>query len=218
MGYRTEDFTALNEDTPENDYVHAMGMLVFAPGETVKSFEIIIQGDTRQEDPIELLGVDLFDPQNASLGGPQSALVYIMDDDYTDYVNLSLIHFEVPNIRAAEDVEEGTVTFVLYRSGDTSSFVTVEWMTHYGTASDTDIVDTSGTVLFAPYEQRKVVAADLITDDVVVEGDETFTITLGSSLDTTRTGPNPLVVTILDDDRLTEQLKSVLRRHGIHPH
>ncbi len=62
-----------------SDYTAALGTLRFAPGETVKTFNVFIADDAFSE-PQEYFSVVLSDPTGASLGTPAAAIVVINND------------------------------------------------------------------------------------------------------------------------------------------
>ena len=74
--YRTIDGTAT---FPRGDYLTAIGTLTFNPGETQKTIEVLINGDTTKESN-ETFFVDIFSPINASIADPQGYGIIIDDD------------------------------------------------------------------------------------------------------------------------------------------
>jgi hypothetical protein len=93
---------------------------------------------------------------------------------------------------------EVTATISLDAAADEA--ITVAWVTGPGSAlAGADFVAASGTLTFAPGETSKTITVEVL-GDLLVEGDETFTLQLGEV-----TGPATVddglgVVTILDDD------------------
>jgi len=75
VDYSTSDVTA----TERKDYITGLGTLRFAPGETSKSFAILINEDSFVEGN-ETFNINLSNPSGASLGGPAIATVTITDD------------------------------------------------------------------------------------------------------------------------------------------
>ncbi|MFL6282771.1 MAG: Calx-beta domain-containing protein [Pyrinomonadaceae bacterium] len=73
--YATSDGSA----SERNDYTTALGTLRFAPGETAKSFDVLINEDSFVEGA-ESFNVSLSNPQGASLGAQSMANVQITDD------------------------------------------------------------------------------------------------------------------------------------------
>jgi len=75
VDYNTSDVTA----TERKDYITALGRLVFAPGETSKSFVVLINEDSFVEGN-ETFNVNLSNPAGVILGAPAIAMVTIVDD------------------------------------------------------------------------------------------------------------------------------------------
>jgi hypothetical protein len=75
VDYNTSDVTA----TERKDYITALGRLVFASGETSKSFVVLINEDSFVEGN-ETFNVNLSNPSGVTLGGPAVATVTIIDD------------------------------------------------------------------------------------------------------------------------------------------
>jgi len=65
--------------TERKDYITAFGTLQFAPGETSKSFVVLINEDSLVEGN-ETFNVNLSNPSGVSLGSPAIATVTIIDD------------------------------------------------------------------------------------------------------------------------------------------
>jgi Ca2+-binding RTX toxin-like protein len=77
VNYATSDITA----TAGSDYVANNGVLTFAAGETTKTFDIVINGDTTPESN-ELFSINLSTPTGAVLSSTaNSATVTIVNDD-----------------------------------------------------------------------------------------------------------------------------------------
>jgi len=75
VDYNTSDGTA----TERNDYITALGKLQFNPGDTSKSFAILINEDSNVEGN-ETFNVNLSNPSGMILGSPPIATVTILDD------------------------------------------------------------------------------------------------------------------------------------------
>jgi hypothetical protein len=75
VDYNTSDVTA----TERKDYISALGRLQFAPGETSKSFVVLINEDSLVEGN-ETFNVNLSNPAGVILGSPTVATVTIIDD------------------------------------------------------------------------------------------------------------------------------------------
>jgi dipeptidyl aminopeptidase/acylaminoacyl peptidase len=100
------------------------------------------------------------------------------------------------------DEGQGGVDITVTRTGGTGSAV-VDFTTVSGTASHrTDFAPIFRTLTFAPGETSKTVRV-LIIDDVSIENDETFTVTLGGAVGSTLGTPSTAIVTITDNDSPT---------------
>jgi hypothetical protein len=75
VDYLTSDVTA----TAFKDYIETLGKLNFAPGETSKSFVVLINEDSFVESN-ETFNVTLSNPSGAGMGAPAIATVTIIDD------------------------------------------------------------------------------------------------------------------------------------------
>jgi len=75
VDYNTSDVTA----TERGDYITALGTLSFAPGETSKSFVVLINDDSYVEGN-ETFSVNLSYPSGVTLGAPSIATVTINDN------------------------------------------------------------------------------------------------------------------------------------------
>lgn len=76
VAYATVDATAT---TADGDYLPAFGSLSFAVGERLKTFTILVRGDTKAEDD-ERITVRIADSHGATIARSQAA-VMILDDD-----------------------------------------------------------------------------------------------------------------------------------------
>jgi aldose sugar dehydrogenase len=76
VDYATSDGTA----SERSDYTTARGTLRFAPGETQKSFDVLITDDNLVE-PTESFNVTLSNPTGATTGTPSTLAVSILDND-----------------------------------------------------------------------------------------------------------------------------------------
>ena len=182
--------------TAGTDYVATSGTLTFAPGVTTQNVIVPVIGDALVEGD-ETLAVTLTSPSNATLGSA-TATGTILDDDSAP---------AVPSISiSGASVAEGNagstpLTFAVQLSAPTVATVTVSYATGGGTATaGTDYVATTGTLTFAPGVTMQNINVPLL-GDIVVEGNETFTVTLTSPSNATLGSANA-TGTIVDDDSL----------------
>jgi photosystem II stability/assembly factor-like uncharacterized protein len=94
----------------------------------------------------------------------------------------------------------GKVTLNVTRTGDLSVPAQVDYATVDGTASDrSDYTAAYGTLHFNAGETSKALEV-FITDDALVETNETFSVTLSNPFNTTLGGANSATVTINSDE------------------
>lgn len=188
--WATSDGTA----TAGSDYTAASGSLTFAPGETSKSIAIAVTSDTTFE-PNETFFVNLLGASNAAIADPQGLGTILNDDSAPAVPSISI---------APASVVEGnsgtaSLTFNVTLDVATVNSVTVDYATGGGTATAAaDYVATSGTLTFAPGETAKTIAVPVL-GDTLVEGNETFIVTLTSPTNASL-GTANATGTILDDD------------------
>jgi len=170
------------------DYWPTQGVLSFAPGERMKDFAVALVDDLDVEDleTIELTlsrGSGLF-----PLGGQNVSVLTIVDND-------ALISTGTNQPAGIESEPDVVVTLV--RTGPVDEALEVEFETRDVTAVDgEDYVASAGRLMFAAGER----SADLriaLRNDPVIEGDETFAVSLFSG---NGTPVGEAVVTVVDDD------------------
>ncbi|MCK0206706.1 cellulase family glycosylhydrolase [Starkeya koreensis] len=196
-GVVTVDYSTLNGAAlAGTDYQAALGTLTFQPGETVKTVQVALNGDTGFEFD-ERFDLVLSSPAGARLADERASGTILNDDAQAPGV---LPAVSIADLSIAEG--DGThVHFMFAVTLDKASTVpvTVSYQTANGTAlSGADYAATSGTITFAPGETSKQLHVDVV-GDLVAEADERFTVTLSNPVgaaiaDGQATG------TILNDD------------------
>ncbi|MDA9778114.1 Ig-like domain-containing protein [Rubripirellula sp.] len=190
VDYTTNPGTAI----AGTDYTTTADTLTFGDGETSKNIVVPILDDT-EIDPNETFTVVLSNVQGgASLGTTVTTTVTIVDDEQPGVLAFS---------QSSESVNEddGTVTLTVLRSGGSDGIVTVNYATANGSADGgQDYTAQSGTLTFADGETSQQIIID-ITDDILIESNETFSVALtapggGANLGT----PATVTVTIVEDD------------------
>ncbi len=181
VDYATSDNTAT---TADGDYDPVSTTTVtFNPGETDKTVDITINGDTNNEAD-ETLFVNLTNPTNATILDSQGEGT-ITNDDTAPTISIDDV--------AVNEANAGTVTaqFTISLSGSSFQTITVDYATADNTATtadgDYDAVSTT-TVIFNPGETDKTIDIT-INSDTKDEADETFFVNL----------TNPTNATILDN-------------------
>jgi Calx-beta domain/Right handed beta helix region len=169
VSWATVDGTATTADA---DYTNATGVLTFAPGETSKTIEVQISGDTRHE-ATETFVVQLSNAAGATIASATGTAT-ITNDDPVPTISVAVL-------AAVTEGNSGDVdaTFVVSLSNPTTETVTVQYATSdvTATAGDDDYTPASGSLTFAPGELEHDVTAH-VHGDVRFEADETFAFTL----------------------------------------
>lgn len=177
--YATQDGTATVAD---NDYSPTSGVLFFAPGETSKSIEVMVQGDLVNESD-ETFFVNLGNDTNPYLAGysqfGQAVLLVgratgtiINDDPVTTQIfieGMTVLEPSAGSVKAA---------FNVMLSEPSGQKVTVRYATADGTAlAGSDYAGRTGLITFMPgITSREVVV--VVNGDTLPEDDETFTVNL----------------------------------------
>ena len=177
------------------DYVQVTNALVTIPaGETSGFADVSIIEDLIVE-PDETFTVTLIAPGNATLG-VSTATGTILNDE--DSVSISIGDAEV--VEGDSPAEDVVLQFPLTLSGMSTDDVTVQYTTSAGTASaNLDYVQVTNALVTLPAGEASGFADVAIVEDLLVEADETLTVTLSApgnaTIDVgTATG------TILDDE------------------
>lgn len=188
VAYQTEDNTA----TAGQDYAAASGILTFTPGTLTQAIPLTILADLDIEGS-ETFSVTLANPLNANLIGVNPVPITILDDE-----NPSLISFTVASLSVGEG--SGMATVVVQQNGAYTGTVRVNYQTSAGTATaGLDYTTTNGTLVFAGGVLTQTINIP-INNDSVSEINETFYVLLSGVMNGVIVGPNPLSVTIVDND------------------
>jgi uncharacterized repeat protein (TIGR01451 family) len=190
VDYVTLDGTA----SAPSDYTAQAGTLTFAPGVTTRNIVVPITTDSLPE-PTETFLVTLFNPSNATIGTAQGTGT-INDDDAS-----GVFQFSAATANVNENAVPGSISLTINRTGDTTGFASVNFETNDITAlQKTDYTFNSGNVQFGPGVTSKTVNI-LIDNDALVEGPETFWVSLfNASGNFVVNGNTSILVTINDDD------------------
>jgi hypothetical protein len=179
--------------TAGSDYVAKTGTLVFAAGETSKSFTVSIINDTLDESD-ETVNLTLSNPTGgATLGAHNTAVLTITDNDVGGTVQFITPTYTVGEMKAA--------VITVTRSGGTASGVTVDYATSNGTAvAGSDYTATSGTLTFAAGQTSRTFSVPII-GDTLDEANETVNLTLSNPGGGATLGAQgSAVLTITDND------------------
>jgi len=188
VDYSTNDGTA----TADSDYTAVSGTLSFAPGETSKTVDVLVNGDVLDEADGDTFTFDLSNPIRATIADGQGVGT-ITDDDPTPSLS-------VADVSVAEgDAGTVTATFTVSLSSASGRTVTVDYSTAAVTATaPDDYSNKSGTLTFSAGQASKTVSVT-VKGDLLDEPAETFTIDLSNPADATVADAQG-VGTITDDD------------------
>ena len=179
---------------PNIDFTPVIGQLRFLPGQTNLTFSVPILDDALVE------GNESFTVILSNLTGSAAlslplALVTIIDNDFSP----GSLSFQ----RGAYTIGEsaGQLTITIVRTNGSTGVASVNWGAGGGTAlSGIDYLATGGVVSLADGEASKSFTIQII-DDVLVEGNETFEVTISNPTGGAMiAGPSMVEVTIEDDE------------------
>jgi Ca2+-binding RTX toxin-like protein len=172
VNFATADGTAV----AGSDYTAASGTLTFTAGQTtpVAPLQVQLAADALDE-PDESFFVNLSGAADAGVLSPHDqAVATITDDD-------PLVSVSVGDATVVEgNASSAPASFNVTLGAASGKAVTVGYSTSNGSASAPgDYQTTTGQVTFAPGETQKPASVNVV-GDTTFEGDETFTVTLGS--------------------------------------
>lgn len=175
------------------DFFGTNGTVTFFPGQLTTNFTVTLAGDTLVEGN-ETVNFALANAQGGlPLGGQSTATLNILDDD-------TAFQFSVTNFLVAENGVNGTVA--IYRIGLSNVSHNVEFRADAGSAtSAADFTGLTNVLTFnAGVTNMNVLVP--ITDDSVLETNETVVLTLLNPTGTSQLGLSNTVatLTILEDD------------------
>ena len=189
VAYATADGTA----RAGSDHTAKSGTLSFAAGETRKTIQLVVRGDTAVEGN-ESFAVRLSNASGATIADGE-ALATILDDDAAPLPGLSIADASITEGNSGSRVMSLTVTLSAPASGP----VTVAYATADDTATaGSDYTASSGTLSFAAGETSKTIQVT-IAGDRVHEANERFKVTLGSASGAT-IADGEAIATITNDD------------------
>ena len=173
----------------------------FGAGESAAVLRIATVDDERDEADGTVEAV-LVESDDYSIQDPGKAVVVVTDNDRPPAIGIE-------SARALEIA--GEIVFPITLAGPSDHLVTVEWMTSDGTArSNEDYRGASGIVNFPPGRTTESIRV-LLLDDVLLEEEETFTVTLSRAVNGTL-GQSTATGVIEDDEGIV--FKAWLTRFG----
>ena len=156
--------------TAGSDYNTVSGSLTFNPGETAKTVDVTILGDTLDEGTAETFNFAIGGPTNATVAD-STGVGTITDDDTAP--TLSVTDNSGPE-------QNSPLPFTVQLSRSYPQTVTVGYSTANGSAvAGQDYTSASGTLTFAAGTTQQTVNVSIL-DDQVSEGSETFFVNLAT--------------------------------------
>ncbi len=173
----------------------------FEPGDVRVVLKIGTTDDDRDE-PDGTLEAVLVESDDYDIEGPGRAVVTVTDNDHIPSIGIE-------GARALESA--GEIVFPVTLGAASDRVVTVEWSTSEATArQDEDYRGEQGVVTFPPGGTAQTIRVALL-DDMLLEEDETFTLTLASAVNGTLDGGT--ATGVIGDDESTV-FKAWLTRFG----
>ncbi|MEO8380121.1 MAG: Calx-beta domain-containing protein [Acidobacteriota bacterium] len=197
IAYTTQDGTA----TSGADYLPVSGTLVFNPGQTERQVQVQVYGDALTE-AAETLRLKLSSPSGAILGTATATATIVDDDQVVVNPTVSVADIEV---REGDGVSEARFIVSLSKALTTTARVTYSTVEHTA-MPDTDYVETSGSLTFAPGETAKTVTV-VVRGDHLAEAQELFRLELRSS-EGVPIADGSAICTIVDDDAVSKRRAS----------
>jgi hypothetical protein len=196
VDYATEDITAVTG----TDYTGTSGTLEFGAGETEKTIDIPIAGDTLMNGNRSFV-FRLSNPDGgAVLGTPVATTVTIVDNDVAGTIAFSQAGFSV-----AETAGKAVITVI--RSGGAASGASVDYAATAETAvSPSEFTAVSGTLTFAAGETSKAFEVQVF-DDLDPEEAKTVKLKLSNPLGGCKLGTQSQVMLSIESDDVAGALQ-----------
>jgi large repetitive protein len=183
--------TGAGTATAGSDYETDGGTQTFAPGETAKTVDATVDGDTLDEDD-ETFTVTLSSPTNVTIADG-SGLGTITDDDASPELSIDDASVTEGNVGTT------TLDFTVTLSAASGKSVTVHWATADDDAvSPSDYVAASGDLTYTAGQTSKTVSVT-VKGDPVAELDEPFLVGLSAPVNASILDGQALG-TIVDDE------------------
>ncbi len=182
--------------TSGDDYTATSGTLTIAAGETTGTITVPVLGDNADEGN-ETLTVTLSNASGASLGNTTATGTIVDDDVVASIGDATLVE---------GDDGSTNMVFTVTLSRNAASTVTIAYDTSDGTATaGEDYTATSGTLTIAAGSNSGTITVPVL-GDTVIEGDQTFTLTLSDAQNAHLSGGGDTLEAtgnITDDDTAT---------------
>ncbi len=184
--------TGDNSATAGTDYAATTGTLTWTDGDSAtKTIQVTILDDSTVEVD-EDFNVSLSNPSGCNIGTNSPATVTITEND------VPTVQFAATSYAVDEDGVQ--VTLEVSRNSSIGA-IQVDYATADGTAeAGSDYTATTGTLIWADGDAADKTIDVLITDDNVMDADETFTVSLNNPGDCSIGAANSATVTITEND------------------
>jgi ribosomal protein L35AE/L33A len=201
VDFATVDGNADDSAVAGDDYIGDSATLSWSDGDdSDRTFRINITDDDIVEGN-ETFNLILSNPDNAPISDPGVAVVTIDDDDDGD-AEPGTLQFSDAEYDVDED--DGSIEITVTRVGGSDGAVSVRCASSNGSATaGNDYVQTTNTLNWGDGDSAGKSCTVPILDDSIIEGDETFNLTLSNATGGATIGdPDTAVVTITDNEEL----------------
>ena len=185
-----------NTDNPETPNDEAFDV---APSRSFTNSGMIAYASTRDGDfEIYTISADGSFPVQLTVNDDANDIEPAVQPLQTLTEMQSTLQFGAANFSVSEGA--GSVQITVTRTGVTTGAAAVDFITNSGTASErSDFISALGTLRFAAGETSRTFTI-FITDDALVEFDETITLSLDNPTGASLIMPNTVTLTITDND------------------
>jgi len=192
VDYATVNGTAISG----SDFTSASGTLSWADGDSAdKTFTVAITDDVAVEGN-ENLSLTLSGATGSATLGTSSATLTIVDDDNAAYGEIS-----VSSSTYSVNEDGVSLTITVARASGSNGAVSIDYATADATAiAGNDYSSASGTLSWADGDASNKTFSINISDDVIYEGNETFSINLSSVAGGATIGTSSAIITITEND------------------
>ena len=193
INYASLDGDVATTATAGVDYTSVSGTLNWADADaTSKTFSVPVVNDTIIEKPDEQVLFEISGATGAALGTQTQATLTIID-------GAGALQFDSATYSVNEN--GGSIVLSVSRSGGITGAVSVDYATADASATaGSDYTLTSGTLNWADGDGTAKTITVPILDDSVVEGDETFGVTLSNAVGIALGAQTSSTVTIIEND------------------
>jgi len=169
------------------DYSDLNGTLVFEPGETSKTLNLVTIDDTRDEFD-EIIQFVLLNPVNAELSNATNT-ISVVDNDLPANVTAN-------DLTVSEG--DGSIGVLISLDNPSDKDITISYQTNSDTARESDFFTSSGFITFEAGEQEKAIPL-FITEDDIFEGTEAFNLEISNAQNAVITKASS-IISITDND------------------